>query len=105
MSEDQKTTQGETGSGGDAWDDIGRQFQTLGESLAKAFRATIENEKNQQRIQEMRSGLESIVRNVDQAIQDTAASPEGQQIRSEASRAAESLRIATEKAAQEARPH
>ena len=105
MSDQQNKSQSETTGGGDAWEDVGKQFQTLGESLAKAFRAAWANEQNQQRVQEMRSGLELIVRNVDQAIQDTASSPEGQKIKSEASRAAESLRTATEKTAQEVRPH
>ncbi len=105
MSDNQNTSQQETSSGGDAWEDVGKQFQTLGESLAKAFRTAWENEQNQQRLHEMRNGLESIVHNVDQAIQETAASPEGQQIRSEANRAAESLRSATEQTAQEVRPH
>lgn len=105
MSDNQNTSQQGDTSGGDAWEDVGKQFQTLGESLAKAFRTAWENEQNQQRLHEMRTGLESIVHNVDQAIQETAASPEGQQIRSEAGRAAESLRSATEKTAQDVRPH
>ncbi|HVN52981.1 MAG TPA: hypothetical protein VMT46_01530 [Anaerolineaceae bacterium] len=104
MSDQQNKPQKETTSSGDAWEDVGKQFETLGESLAKAFRAAWNSEENQQRLQEMRSGLESIARNVDQAMQDTAASPEGQKIKTEANRAAESLRVATEQTAEEIRP-
>ncbi len=46
-----------------------------------------------------------MVRDVEKAIQDSASTPQGQQIRSEASRAAESLKTATHQTVQEVRPH
>lgn len=86
------------------WQEVGRQFQTLGESLAQAVRTGWENEETQRRVQEMRTGLESMVRDVSKAFEESANSPEGQRIRADASRAAESLRSATEETVQEARP-
>jgi uncharacterized membrane protein YccC len=88
----------------DDWQEIGRQFQTLGESLARAVRSTWEEEETQKRVQEMRAGLESMAREVGQAIEDTANSPQGQQFRQEATHTAESLRAATEETVQEVRP-
>jgi hypothetical protein len=86
------------------WQEVGRQFQELGQSLSQAFRAAWENEANQRRLQEVRTGLESMVSDVGKAINDTVNTPEGQKVRQEASRAAESLRTAGEKTVQEVRP-
>lgn len=87
------------------WQDVGKQFETLGQSLAQAMRTAWENEATQRQVQEMRTGLQSMVRDVEKAIQDSANTPQGQQIRSEASRAAESLKTATHQTVQEVRPH
>ena len=86
------------------WQDVGKQFQELGGSLAEAFRTAWENEENQRRLQELRAGLESMIREVGQAIDDTASSPQGQKIRAEAGRTVETLRSAGEQTVQEVRP-
>jgi len=90
---------------GDAWRDVGKQFEALGQSLATAFRAARESEETRKHTQAMQSGLETMVKEVSQAIQETAASPEGQKARAEARKAAESLRAAGAHTWQEARPH
>ena len=86
------------------WKEVGKQFETLGESLAQAFRTAWDSEQNQRRVQELRTGLESMVRDVSKAIEDSANSPQGQKIRQDAERAAESLRTAGEQTVQEVRP-
>lgn len=87
-----------------SWDEVGRQFQELGQSLAQAFRTAWGNEDNQHRVQEMRTGVESMLREVGRAIDESAKSPEGQKVRAEAARAAESLRAAGEQSFQEVQP-
>jgi hypothetical protein len=52
----------------DAWRQVGKQFQALGESLAAAFRAAWEDEENRQHVREMQAGLEKMVNEVGQAI-------------------------------------
>lgn len=89
----------------DAWEDVGKQFQTLGESLSMAFRAAWEDEETRARLQEMRSGIETMVTQVSAAIRDTAGTPQGQKVRSEAGRAAENLKSAGEQTMSEVRPH
>jgi hypothetical protein len=89
----------------EAWREVGRQFQTLGESLAEAFRTAWESEENRRHVQNMQDGLEAMVDHVGRAIKEAGASPEGEKIRGEAARAAESLRAAGEQTWQEARPH
>jgi predicted component of type VI protein secretion system len=89
----------------DAWQEVGRQFQTLGDSLSEAFRAAWQDERNRQRMEEMRIGVESMVNQVGRVLSDYAESPEGQRFRADAKQAASDLRNAGEQTVQEARPH
>jgi len=89
----------------ESWREVGRQFQTLGESLATAFRTAWESEENNQHLEGMKNGLESMVDQVSQAVRDAGDSPEGQKVRGEVERAAQSAHAAGEKAVQDARPH
>jgi hypothetical protein len=89
----------------ESWREVGRQFEALGESLARAFRAAWESEETRQHLESMKAGLEAMVDQVGQAIKETSASPEAEQVRQEVEKAAESARVAGEKALQEARPH
>ena len=89
----------------DAWQEVGRQFQILGESLAAAFRASWHEPENRKRVQAMQENLERMVKDVDAAITDAAASPHAQQARAEAKRTVESLRQASEETIQDMRPH
>ena len=89
----------------DPWSEVGRQFQALGESLATAFRTAWESEENRQHLESMRAGLESMVDDVSMAIREACDSPEGQKVRDEVERAAQSARVAGEKALQDAQPY
>jgi hypothetical protein len=83
---------------GDEWKEVGSQFKELGESLAAAFQAAWKNEEVRQQAREMRTGLEALVKEVGQAIKDTANSPE-------VHRATHDAVKAGEHAIHEARPH
>jgi hypothetical protein len=89
----------------EAWREVGRQFQALGESLAEAFRTAWGSEETRQHVQNMQDGLKAMVDHVDQAVKETSASPEAEKIRGEAEKAAESLRAAGEQTWQEVQPH
>jgi hypothetical protein len=105
MSEEPKvTTEGTNTTSETSWQEVGKQFQALGESLAQAMRAAWENEETQRRVAEMRTGLEAMARDVSKAVEDTANTPQGQKIRQEAEHTAESLRVATTQTVQEVRP-
>lgn len=88
----------------EAWREVGQQFQALGRSLAAAFRSTVDEEGNRQRMHSMQSGLEAMVADINQAIRDASASPQGQQVRSDVEKAAAGLRSAGEQTYQEVRP-
>jgi hypothetical protein len=104
MNEQQDKQPGQQKGAGDSWQEVGRQFQILGESLAAALRTSVNTEDNRRRMAEMQSGIESMVRDVDKAITGAAESPEAQRARQEAQRTAESLRRAGEQSAQDIRP-
>ena len=106
MSEEkQSAPEGSQANAESSWQEVGKQFQALGESLAQTVRTAWTNEETQRRVQEMRSGLESMVQEVGQAIDDSMNTPQGQKIREGAVRTAESVRTASEQTVQEARPH
>lgn len=86
------------------WQEVGQQFQALGQSLAQAMRTAWENEETQRRVQEMRSGVEAMAQEVGRAVEDTAHSPEGQKIRQGAEHTAESIRSATAQTLQDVQP-
>ena len=73
--ENQSTSESSQEAKENSWQEVGQQFQVFGESLATALRTAWENEENRKRLDEMRSGLESMAENVSQAVKETAASP------------------------------
>ena len=92
-------------SASESWQEVGRHFQALGESLVTALRTAWENPENKRNLQEMQASLESLVDGITQTVKDTARSPEMDQARSEVEKAAESVRVASRQALEEARPH
>jgi hypothetical protein len=101
------TEQAEPGraSSAEAWQEVGRHFQALGESLVTALRTAWENPENKRNIQEMQASLENLVDGISQTVKDTARSPEMEQARSEVGKAAASVRVAGRQALEEAQPH
>ncbi|MGD2148469.1 MAG: hypothetical protein PVH41_17375 [Anaerolineae bacterium] len=92
-------------SSAEGWSEVGRQFEALGASLARALRAAWAKEETRQHVQAVREGMEKMVGEVDRAVEDAAQSPHGQKLREHAAKTAESLRSAGEQTWQEAQPH
>ena len=89
----------------DSWQEVGHQFQILGESLAATLRVALEKEENRQRMKDVQQGLEAMIDKVGEVIQDAATTPEGQKVKEEAKKAANTLQDSAEHTAQEVRPH
>ena len=108
MSEEPKETSETSSQAGgtpqSSWQDVGQQFQELGESLAQVFRTAWENEENQRRLQGVRTGLQSMVQEVGKAIDDSAKSPQAQKLREDAEKTVDKVRNAGEQTVQEVRP-
>ncbi len=103
-SAEQSSTGSAQAAGDNGWQEVGQQFQALGQSIAEALRTALDNEETQRQLHEMRTGLESMVKEVGDAIDQSAQSPQGQKIRQNANKAAETLRTAGEQTVQEVRP-
>jgi len=86
------------------WEEVGHQFERLGESLATAFKTVWESEETQQHVELFRKGLQSMADEVSAALGKTLAAPEAQKVKAEAQKAAESAQKATEKTVEEMRP-
>ena len=87
-----------------AWEEVGHQFEQLGQSLATAFKTLWERQDTQQQFESLRVGLKSMADDVSAAVSKSITTEEAQKIKAEAQKAAESAQKATEKTAAELRP-
>lgn len=103
MTDEQKPP--ESVSSTEAWREVGQQFESLGQSLANAFRAMWAREENRQQVEQIKSNLEQMANEVSQAVKQAAGTVEGQDVKAHARKAAESAQKAGQVAIDEARPH
>ena len=87
-----------------SWEDVAREFQLLGSTLGGAVRAAWQRQDNPERVRELQESLESIVAEVNRAVNEGIATPEAQQARAQLTRLTESIRVATERTTEELRP-
>ena len=76
----------------ESWQEVGKQFQALGKSLATAVRASWYDEENRKRLQALQTGLESMVHDVSQAVHERAVTPAAQKTRAGVERAGQEVR-------------
>jgi hypothetical protein len=106
MTDEQKTSsEGSQTASGEAWREVGRQFEALGESLAAAFKTAWQNEENRQQLREARASLEAMAERVGQTVKEVAASPDAQKARDEVKKVAQSAQVAGEQTLREVQPH
>jgi uncharacterized phage infection (PIP) family protein YhgE len=91
--------------GPESWQEVGRQLQALGRSLADTFQTAWKSEENRRQLKDMQKGLESMASQISQAIEQAAASTEGRQVRQQAEKAASAAQAAGKQALQDAQPH
>jgi hypothetical protein len=87
-----------------SWDDVAREFQLLGKTLGDAVWAAWGGQDGQTRVRELEKSLQSIVDEVNRAVDQGIATPEAQQAREQLGRLTESIRVATERTTEELRP-
>jgi chromosome segregation ATPase len=88
----------------EAWQEVGREFEALGASLASALRSARQRSDTAERTEGLQQGLRAMIDQLRQAIEEGTATPEAQQVRAEAARTAETVRTAAEATVQEVRP-
>lgn len=89
----------------EAWRQVGRQLEALGESLASTFRTAWQKAEGSEEVQNMQTGLEAMVDKVGKAIKEVGGSAEAQQVRQRMEQTAEALHTAGAQTFEEARPH
>lgn len=89
----------------DAWQEVGKQFQRLGESLAAAFQTSMEDETTRQNMKDLQDGLESAVQGIRGTVQKGVNELESRKFGEQARQAADSLINAGEQTVDEMRPH
>src|SRR5258708_32154602 len=87
-----------------SWDDVVREFQLLGKTLADAVWAAWGGQDGRERVRELQNSLQSIIDEVNRAVDQGIATPEAQQARAPLTRLTESIRVATERTTEELRP-
>ena len=87
-----------------AWEEVGHQFEQLGQSLATAFRTLWESEETQQNVESLRDGLQAMAADISAAVDKSLTSEDTEKLKAEAQKAAKSAQAATEKTAEEIRP-
>ncbi len=88
----------------DSWKEVGKQFAALGKSVGDAFQALWSNEQTQRQVKEVKTGLETMISEVNTAVGKVSSTPEAQKIKDEAVKAAHSAKAAGEQTVQEVRP-
>lgn len=89
----------------DAWQEVGRQFQRLGESLAAAFQTTMQDETTRQNMKDLQDGLENAVQGIRSTVKKGVSELEGQNFGEQARQTADSLINAGEQTVEEVKPH
>lgn len=102
---DQKKSTEDQQAAKDAWNEVGQQFKSLGESLASAFNATWHSDETREHLKGMQAGLEAMVDRISQITKEVSESGEAQKVQAEVEKAAQSAKVAGQEAVEEVRPH
>jgi hypothetical protein len=107
MAEERAPDQGateEAQSPEDAWREVGRRIEALGDSLARAFQAAWQSDETQRHVRSVQKGLDRVAEDIDRAVKKAGESEQAKRLRTEAERTAGSLRQAGEKTWEDMRP-
>jgi hypothetical protein len=104
MTEQKASEQKETSqeSAPDSWSEVGDNFQSLGGSLAAAFKETWENEELSQKL---RKSMDSLADGINHAVREATKPEEGRQVSEEMGKAAKSAQDAGTQAFRDVKPH
>ncbi|MDH3674354.1 MAG: IncQ-type mobilization protein MobB [Anaerolineae bacterium] len=89
---------------GEALNEVGQQFQALGQSLATALKAVWQSEEMRQNMSEVQTHVEAMAGEFSKAAKQTMASEEAQHVQSEVEKAAQSAKSSGRQVAEEVRP-
>ncbi|GAB4434623.1 MAG: hypothetical protein Kow0031_16360 [Anaerolineae bacterium] len=84
----EQTNQQSTPPPPDPWQEVGRQFSALGESLAAAFSTTLNNPETRRTVEKMKTELNAAVEQLSQKATEVHQSEEAQKMQAEFQKAA-----------------
>lgn len=90
---------------GSYWEEVGAQFTAFGESLGEALRATIEDPKAHEALEQIKTGLHQAADEIDEAIHTAKEDPKVKQFTEEANQVLNKFGEVGEETVQKARPH
>ncbi len=103
--DEQKQQENQHRKSTDAWDEVGKQFQALGDSLTAAVRASWNDEANQAQINRVQVKLQSMADDLNAYIKEQTDTPRAQKLSDDLKRVSDSVIDAGEKVVEEVRPH
>jgi molecular chaperone DnaK len=96
-----------TGSGskaGDQWGEVLNGLDQFGDAVARWVRASVNDPKNRDRAEELKTHLGTVTEKVGSAVQDVSQTGAGQSVRSAAGQAGDAFKQAGEKFSAEVAP-
>lgn len=106
---DPNATSGRTTSdqqkGANPWDDVLRDFQSLGQNIARAAQTTLQGEKGADRLQEIRRGVEQMADEVARNIDEAARTTQKDQVKQEVRKAAAEVKDLGDKVYTDTKPY
>ena len=88
----------------EAWQEVGKQFETLGKSISSAFSAAWQDPNNRAELEKIKVSIKQMADDVEKAVSDAAASEKGQQFKADVEKAAQSLADSARETYEEVKP-
>ena len=110
MSEETKQTEGteeETSQQAKAnpWEDVVRDFQSLGQNIANAINSSLNEERTRERLRDLQENLDAVSNQVADSIDEAIKSPPVESAKTEVKKAVDEAREFGTKTYGEAKPH
>jgi len=87
-----------------AWEEVGKQFEALGKSIAGAFGAAWQDPNNRTELEKIKASIKQMADDVENAVSQAANSEKGQQIKTDVEKAAQSLAESARETYDEVKP-
>jgi len=87
-----------------AWEEVGKQFEALGKSIAGAFGAAWQDPNNRTELEKIKASIKQMADDVENAVSQAASSEKGQQIKTDVEKAAQSLAESARETYDEVKP-
>ena len=88
----------------EAWEEVGKQFETLCKSIASAFGAAWQDPNNRAELEKIKTSIKQMADDVEKAVDDAARSERGQQIKADVEKAAQSIADGARETYEEVKP-